>query len=466
METVPRLQLRRRVALAVPTLLALFPVPASNQELPPEIQMDRYLVQADRQIRNEQYTAALRTLNLVLEVREAHDLMLPDAFWMKRAGVALGAQDHTEAITSVTRYLEIVGRDGEQYTEALELLDQAVEQWCMPARMTETLERLRACLALGADPNSVDENGRTTLDWAAERNDPAVRAALAAAGADSATAAAVAREAAVAAGRPGTVFRDCAVCPELVVVPAGIYTMGSPTGDGWEQERPQHQVSIESPFAVGVYEVTFAEWDACVSAGACGGYRPEDDGWGRARRPVIYISWNDAQGYLQWLSRETGDRYRLLSEAEWEYVARAGTQTARYWGESESGQCQYENGWDRTAEADGESGVVASCADGFEGTAPVGSFQPNRFGLHDILGNVSEWTEDCDSHAGRSLEEEGYQGAPVDGSAWHAGDCSWRRVRGGSWGGYQFTLRSAIRFFGKAGDRSQFTGFRVARAIN
>ena len=385
--------------------------------------MDRYMVQADRQIRNEQYAAALRTLDLIVELREAHDLVLPESFWMKRGEVALGAGDYTEAMASVTRYLEIAGRAGERYTEALELLDQAVEQGCAPERMTETLESVRACLALGADPNGADENGRTTLDWAAERNNPAVEAALVAAGADPEVAAAAAREAAITAGRPGTVFRDCAVCPEMAVVPAGSFTMGSP----WEDEGPQHRVTIGLPFAVGVYEVTFAEWDACVRAGGCGGYRPEGEGWGRDRRPVINVNWDDAQGYVRWLSRETGEGYRLLTEAEWEYVARAGTQTARYWGESESEQCRYGNGYDRTSHAEyaWDWNEPVACSDGYADTAPVGSFQPNAFGLYDVLGNVWEWTVDC--------WNDEYSGAPTDGSAWDVGDCSVRVLRGGSW---------------------------------
>lgn len=453
---------------------ALAAAPVSAQELPPAIHVDRLMVQVDRQIASQQYGAALRTLDRILALQAEHDLELPEPFWMKRAEVAMGAGDHLEAVASATRYLEAAGRGADHYMAALELLDRAVGEGCAPEPMTETLESVQVCLAAGADPNGAGDDGRSTLDWAAERGNPAITAALLAAGADPALAAAAAREAGRAAMVPGTVFRDCAVCPEMVVVPAGSFIMGSPTGEGWEQEMPQHQVSIGSPFAVGVYEVTFAEWDACVSAGACGGYRPDDEGWGRERRPVINVSWNDAQGYMQWLSRETGQGYRLLSEAEWEYVARAGTQTARYWGETEAGQCQYANGWDRTAEAHDESGFepnsdsrnVASCADGYEATAPVGSFQPNGFGLHDVLGNASEWTEDCNSHSGKSLEEEGYRGAPVDGSAWHAGDCSWRRVRGGSWGGYQFTLRSAIRSLSRAGDRSEFDGFRVARTVN
>ena len=180
---------RCNVALIVCTGLALFATPATPQELPPEIQLDRLMVQADRQIRNEQYAAALRTLGLVLELQEAHDLDLPESFWMKQGEVAMGAGDHMEAIASVSRYLELVGREGEQYTEALELLDRAVEQGCTPERMTETIESLRACLASRADPNAVDANGRSALDWAGERRNPAVEAALVAAGADSAVAA-------------------------------------------------------------------------------------------------------------------------------------------------------------------------------------------------------------------------------------------------------------------------------------
>ena len=218
---------------------------------------------------------------------------------------------------------------------------------------------------------------------------------------------------------PGTVFSDCTACPEMVVVPAGSFMMGSPTSDaeGFSDERPRHTVRIGAPFAVGVYEVTFAEWDACVRAGGCGGYSPDDEGWGRGSRPVMNVSWEDARAYVQWLSRETGQRYRLLTEAEWEYVARAGTTTGRYWGQGEAGQCRYANGDDD-----------APCPDGYQFTAPVGSFQPNAFGLYDVLGNVREWTEDC--------WNRDYSGAPTNGSAWQAGDCSERMLRGGSWGFY------------------------------
>ena len=184
-----------------------------------------------------------------------------------------------------------------------------------------------------------------------------------------------------AALEPGRVFRDCAACPEMVVVPAGRFMMGSPGSEvgRWDDEGPRHSVTIGTPVAVGVYEVTFAEWDACGRAGGCGVYAPDDEGWGRGRRPVINVSWEDAREYVQWLSRETGERYRLLSEAEWEYVARSGTETARHWGESEAGQCRYANGYDVTGDRkhsyDREH---VRCADGNTETAPVGSYEPER----------------------------------------------------------------------------------------
>ncbi len=259
---------------------------------------------------------------------------------------------------------------------------------------------------------------------------------------------------------PGTVFRECEACPEMVVVPAGSFMMGSPESEKgrFDTEGPRHRVTIGSPFAVGVYEVMFAEWDACVAAGGCGGYRPEDEGWGRGSRPVIDVSWEDAREYVRWLSRETGEEYRLLTDAEWEYVARAGTTTARYWGERETGQCRYGNGADAAALAEYPDWTTVSCSDGYIRTAPVGLFEPNGFGLYDVLGNVWEWTQDCWNGS--------YSGAPADGSAWSSGDCSVRVLRGGSWGGSPRALRSANRIRDTAGSRSYYSGFRVARTIN
>ena len=265
-----------------------------------------------------------------------------------------------------------------------------------------------------------------------------------------------------AAQEVGSAFRDCEVCPEMIVVPSGRFAMGSPeTEEGrFDDEGPRHAVSIES-FAVGVHEVTFEEWDACAFAGGCGGLLPEDEGWGRGRRPVINVSWEQAQAYVNWLSETTGKQYRLLTEAEWEYVAGAGTQTARYWGESEEGQCRYANGGDTSLSPEYPilaDSLFARCTDGYVHTAPVGMFQPNPFGLYDVLGNVWEWTEDC--------WNESYSGAPLDGSAWQAGDCSQRVARGGSWDQFPRGIRSAFRFGSTAVDRYVRGGFRVARTVN
>ena len=244
----------------------------------------------------------------------------------------------------------------------------------------------------------------------------------------------------------GDVFRDCTACPELVLLPAGSFMMGSE--DGRANERPRHGVTLGEPLAVGVHEVTFDEWEACVSGGGCNGYRPPDGGWGRGTRPVIGVSWEDAQSFVQWLSRATGHRYRLLSEAEWEYAARAGTTEPRYWDPSESAQCQYANGADEHA----------PCPDGYPRTAPVGSYEPNEFGLYDALGNVFEWTQDC-------WDGEDYSGSPTDGRAWESGECASRVVRGGAWSSEPSMLRAAFRGGTPSISRVGEIGFRVVRTI-
>lgn len=300
----------------------------------------------------------------------------------------------------------------------------------------------------------------------------------------------LAAEGALAAQAPGEVFRDCDVCPEMVVVPAGTFIMGSPESEAgrlrvvydqegeaiewttddaeWLEvgmghrlvivEGPQRYVTISAPFAVGVYEVTFEEWDACARGGGCGGLIPDHEGWGRGRRPVINVSWKEARSYAEWLSRETGEDYRLPSEAEWEYVARAGTETARYWGETDAAQCRHANGADAAAVQEYPDWVTASCSDGYSQTAPVGSFQPNAFGLYDVLGNVWEWTLDC--------WNQRYSGAPADGSAWESGDCTDRVSRGGGWMNAPGDLRSAMRSRTPLETRHSNAGFRVVRIIN
>lgn len=251
----------------------------------------------------------------------------------------------------------------------------------------------------------------------------------------------------------GQVFRDCAdVCPEMVVVPSGSFVMGSPAGDGGGNEQPQRTVNFARPFAVGRFEVTFAEWDACATAGACrrgvlsryiDGFTTSntDPDWGRGRRPVINIGWGDAQTYVRWLSTRTGQPYRLLSEAEWEYSARARTTTLFSTGDTLTPQDAHfalSNIW---------------------GTVPVGSFEANAFGLHDMHGNVSEMVEDC--------WNETYSGAPADGSAWTQGDCNRRGLRGGSWrSAYDLfsSHRSTASVEEGAGSGSS-RGFRVARSL-
>ena len=246
-------------------------------------------------------------------------------------------------------------------------------------------------------------------------------------------------------------FRDCPECPELVVVPSGSFQMGSPSheqGHGGD-EGPVHRVRIGKPFAVGVYEVTFAEWDACVTGGGCGGHRPNDRGWGRGRRPAVNLSWQDAGSYVSWLSRRTGGRYRLLSESEWEYVARAGTTTPFHTGSTIStDQANYDGDY---VYGPGRKGVDR------KRTVSVGSFPANGFGLRDVHGNIWEWVQDC--------WNDSYAGAPSDGSAWESGDCSRRVLRGGSWVNTPRNLRSAIRHRVNSGNRNLNYGFRVARTL-
>ena len=283
----------------------------------------------------------------------------------------------------------------------------------------------------------------------------------------------------------GQRFRDCPECPEMVVVPAGSYEMGSPASEvgRFENEGPVHRVTISQPFAVGVYEVTREEFRRFVDDT---GYSTENDcftydmlklaleehkvhrpppsrdwhnpGFSQGDQdPVVCVSWEDAQAYVQWLSHETGQAYRLLTEAEWEHAARAGTRTARYWGQGASDHCLYENLPDKEFRSIAVPLMkISNCDDGYTRTSPVGVYGANAFGLHDVLGNVSEWVQDC-WHAS-------YRGAQADGSAWLSGDCSERVMRGGSWFD-SVRSRSASRSHWTFHDRTDFIGFRVARTL-
>jgi formylglycine-generating enzyme required for sulfatase activity len=243
---------------------------------------------------------------------------------------------------------------------------------------------------------------------------------------------------------PGDSFRECAKdCPEMIVVPAGDFMMGSPEAEKGrgKDEGPQHVVILARPFAVSKFEVTFADWDACVAVGGCP--QVTDGGMGRGTKPVINVNWNEAQQYVAWFSKMTGQPYRLLSEAEREFAARAGTTTGYFWG-------------DEIGKGNANCNGCGSHWDSKQ-TAPVGSFAANALGLHDMHGNVWEWVEDCYHNT--------YDGAPTDGSAWVSGDCSRRVVRGGSWVNYPRFLRSAYRVWGTAVGRGIGLGFRVGRTL-
>lgn len=243
---------------------------------------------------------------------------------------------------------------------------------------------------------------------------------------------------------PGSSFRECArTCPEMTVIPAGSFKMGSPASEPGrdDNEGPQHQVTIARPFAVSKYELTFEDWDACAAYGDCDP-QISDNGWGRGSRPVINVTWEDARRYVDWLSRMTGKQYRLLSESEYEYAARAGSSTAYPWG-NEIGK--------NNANCNG-------CGSKWDNTnpAPVGSFASNAFGLGDMVGNVSQWVEDC-YHAS-------YQDAPTDGSAWTT-DCSRRVIRGGSWTDNPRNLQVAGRRWSTPDLRVSTLGLRIARTL-
>jgi formylglycine-generating enzyme required for sulfatase activity len=284
--------------------------------------------------------------------------------------------------------------------------------------------------------------------------------------------------------KPKDSFRECDVCPEMVVVPAGSFTMGSPSNEPYRErsEGPQHVVRFSRPFAIGKSHVTVGQYGAFVTEI---GYKGGSECWtientreatrkGRSWRNPGYpqteshaascLSWDDAKAYVAWLSKKARQAYRLPTEAEWEYAARARTQPGpapRYiFGNDDKAICQYGNAADQTARKapslSREDQYFVPCSDGHPYAAPVGSFLPNDFGLYDMVGNVWQWTEDC-LHGS-------YRGAPTDGSAWMSGDCSAHMLRGGAWDDYQMYLRAAMRYWGYRDDRG-IMGFRVARSL-
>ncbi len=262
------------------------------------------------------------------------------------------------------------------------------------------------------------------------------------------SAAETAKHPAPAASHP-MIIKDCRDCPQMVAVPAGEFMMGSPGSEPHRGAEAQHVVTIFRAFAVSRFEITFAEWDACVADGGCGGYRPEAP-WGRGRMPVVNVNFANAQAYAAWLSRKTGHRYRLLSEAEWEYAARGGAKGAYASGPTISA---------KDANFDASEKTELNVKGAARGKAvAVGSFRPNAFGLYDMHGNVWEWTADC-------WNDEYGASAPRDGAPALTGDCNGHVLRGGSWEDGAADVRAAARVANAATDRSWSDGIRVAREL-
>jgi formylglycine-generating enzyme required for sulfatase activity len=248
----------------------------------------------------------------------------------------------------------------------------------------------------------------------------------------------------------GSSFQDCESCPDMVAVPGGRFLMGAPKGEKGRksEDEPQHEVTVGSPFAISKTEITFDEWEACALEGGCGNYRPEDSGWGRGRRPVIYVSFDDAKAYVDWLRGKTGKAYRLPSEAEWEFAARGGTSTPFASGATLA---------PTQANFDASSETANRKPGSYQGTTvEVGSFPPNPYGLFDMEGNVFEWVEDCwnGSHAA----------APADASP-RGGDCKRRVAKGGAWYYEADYARAGARMNFPKGSRLNVVGFRVARPL-
>lgn len=259
----------------------------------------------------------------------------------------------------------------------------------------------------------------------------------------------------------GSPFRDCALCPEMVVIPAGKFMMGTLAAGAQanSDESPQHGVTIAKPFALGRFEITLDDWNACVSDGGCS---TNPLAKGDEHRPMTKISWDDVeQQYIPWLSRVTGHTYRLPTEAEWEYAARGGPSAPAgqkfSFGNDGARICEYGNSADLSAREARGGWIESSCNDGFAETAPVGSLKPNSLNLYDMHGNVWEWVQDC--------WNGNYQNAPSDGSARTNGNCSLRVVRGGSWAAEVNALRSADRGWNRPNAGSTTIGFRIARSL-
>ena len=411
------------------------------------------------------------------------------------AAVALGvflynhqvAQDRATGAEALRIAAESLARREEERRAKPILAIEPAQDPAAAAHAEESPEKAakKAAAKAKALALKIEEEARRMAEAAAQKQAEAMAQAEERA---RAQAAANVKEAPRAVPRPGSVFQDCPDCPRMVVIPAGQFTMGSPASESGRgvDEGPQRRVSI-ALYALGRSEVTIAEFRRFADES---GYRTEAERDPRAQgcsgfiyadpldagpappsltswrnpgltqadsHPVLCVSWNDARAYAQWLSKKTGKRYRLPSEAEWEYAARAGSVTARYWGDDPVQACRFANVADQSRFQTWGFGQKHECTDGHYYTAPAGGYAPNRFGLHDMIGNAWEWAEDCWNAS--------YAGAPADGSAWLAGDCGQRVSRGGSWTTVPRFARSASRHKNTADHRDNLTGFRLARIV-
>ena len=253
--------------------------------------------------------------------------------------------------------------------------------------------------------------------------------------------------------KPKDSFKECADCPEMVVMPAGSFMMGTPVTevDRNKGEDPIHRVTIARPFAVGRFAISFDEWDACLADGGCGGVKGDDHGFGRGRMPAHGLSFNHAQAYLAWLSKKTGRTYRLPSESEREYFTRAGTATPFWFGKTVGPQ---DANYDASIPyANGPRGERS------KGPRPVDAYAPNPFGLYQVHGNIYEWTQDC-------FNKRYTEDTPADGSPWLEGDCTKRMVRSGEWGWSANVMRAGARNEARADSGAGPYGFRVVRNLS
>lgn len=371
--------------------------------------------QLDIDIKQHEYVQALQeerwadSIKLLNELRSMDvDVGVEAIFFEGRAYYELG--DYVKAENRFRQYGELAGREGGNYSQVIKYLSDIGEKVRIQ-RMTE-------------------EARQEKLRIAEEQKREEERIA-------------------------GLLVQNCEYCPELVFIKGGTFQMGDLESYGKKNELPVHTVTVKS-FAIGKYEVTWEEYQQFVQAK---GYKaPKVRKWYRDEKglPMTNLSWDHAKAYTDWLSSETGRTFRLPTEAEWEYAARAGTTTRYYYGDRNTLSCRYAN-FDATGTYQWIPETTGCEDDGFQITSPVGTYEPNPFNLYDMSGNVAEWLEDC--------RNDDYNNSPVDGTAWATGDCKYRVIRGGGHTTSYKTLRSSARDFQKQSKRNYNTGFRVVLDI-